>query len=678
MTRVASTVLTAVLTFATLHLGAASSPFAGHSWVSRGPTNLSGVVTAFLFDPEEHDRYLAATAGGLWTSGDSGATWSLTALDGMLISALERDPVHHDVLYAGGYVAPRGVLRSDDRGATWTPLPSTNGWQVFSISVSADGSRMLVARLGGIELSRDGGATWQHRATDKDTFYTKVRFHPSDPLRALAAIGTGGGRVGGLVTLDGGETWSAVGGLDPAIDGLALEYVPNTTSIVAYPTRNGTLDQKLLRSDDDGATFQLLGTTPTYGYTLRVAALLVAPHDIVVTGAIALGRSLDGGKTSQAAYDFAELNQEPHADVRGIVADPAFDGAQNRRVVVWTDGGIYRTDDIMAPHLVWQQLSSGMVNAQIYAFDIHRSGRVVFGMQDTGLGVMEPNSTAAEHLGDGDVFLTAFDPLDDRSYFVSIFGFGSAVPGPVVSKWPPQTIFADTRIGNDVFFGGWLIDPNEPSRMFIGSSKIVRLDGIQSEAPRKATTIRTYTRGIAMAALAVQAGDSNVVYAADSTRELDRTRDALADAPAWTLVATFDRALGAIVKVATDPDDPKTLYVLLTKSLQVSHDGGATWKDATATAPAAWRNGIGGGGLLDFARHPHRADYWFVGGNSGLYGTADGGTTWVQADGVAGTSRIPQIRFAPGTSTLWASVWSRGLWSVDIPSPPRRHSVLVR
>ncbi|MBV8518723.1 MAG: hypothetical protein JO197_15105 [Acidobacteria bacterium] len=671
-------VVTAVLTLTTLHLDAASSPFSGHAWVSRGPSDLSGVVNAFVFDPDDANRYLAATAGGIWASGDAGATWSLAAFDGLNVSCLERDPVHHDVLYAGGYVSPRGLFRSDDRGATWTLLPATAGWQVFSVAVSADGSRVLVARLSGIELSRDGGATWQHYIVDNTTYFTKVRFHPSDPLRAVAAVGTSSGHVGGLVTKDGGETWTSTGGLDAEIDGLALEYVPGSTSIVAYATRTGTLDEKLLRSDDDGASFTLLGTTPTYGYTLRVAALLVAPRDVIVTGAIVLGRSLDGGRTSEAAYGADGLNQEPHADVHGVAADPAFDGTTNRRVFVWGDGGIYRTDDITAPHIAWQHLTMGLVNAQIYAFDIHRSGRVAFGMQDTGLGVLEIGETTAEHLGDGDVFRIAFDPLDDRAYFVSIFGFG-ATPGAVVTKWPPQTIFADSRrSGTDPFYAAWTIDPNESSRMFIGSSQLLRLDGIQSALPRKITTVRTYSGEIAMAAIAVQPGDSNVVYTGDSTRELYRTRNALADAPEWTRVAQFDRSLGPLVKVVVDADDPKTLYVLLTKSLQVSRDGGATWKDATATAPVAWRNGIGGGGLLDFARHPRRADYWFVGGSSGLYGTADGGATWVQADGIAGSARIPQLQFAPGTSTLWASVWSRGLWSIDIPSPPRRRSVLPR
>ncbi len=49
---------------------AANGPFGANAWVSRGPTNLSGLVTAMLLDPDDPNRYVAGTPAGIWTVSD--------------------------------------------------------------------------------------------------------------------------------------------------------------------------------------------------------------------------------------------------------------------------------------------------------------------------------------------------------------------------------------------------------------------------------------------------------------------------------------------------------------------------------------------------------------------------------------------------------------------------------
>jgi len=115
--------------------------------------------------------------------------------------------------------------------------------------------------------------------------------------------------------------------------------------------------------------------------------------------------------------------------------------------------------------------------------------------------------------------------------------------------------------------------------------------------------------------------------------------------------------------------------VLAFKGLLVTNDGGATWKNATESVPELV-TGVTAA-LFDFVRHPFRRDWWYVASLKGLYATTDAGATWQPADTMIGTSRVNHLQFAPGTQTLWAAVWSRGLWSLDIPAPaPPRKRVI--
>src|ERR1700686_1352376 len=158
-----------------------AAPFGG-PFVFRGPSNLSGLTTAFLFDPDNPVVYTAGTPAGLWISSDEGTSWSsIEAMEGVGIDTIARNPVNHDVLYAGGV---SGFYRSSDRGHTWTLL--TTRVRPASIAVSADGSRLLVNSAFALWLSTDDGATWQDLL--EGLFEGQVRFHPTDSQKGLAVL----------------------------------------------------------------------------------------------------------------------------------------------------------------------------------------------------------------------------------------------------------------------------------------------------------------------------------------------------------------------------------------------------------------------------------------------------------------------------------------------------------
>lgn len=647
----------------------------GARWVSRGPTNISGVVTALLIDPEQPDVYLAATGGGLFTTSDAGASWSpIAGLDGHFLWSLARDPARHNILWAGALVfGDQGALyRSTDRGRTWSEIAPLHLNSVFSVAVSPTDGKVIAATNYGLQISTDDGATWKSLSYPP-LFAPQVRFHPRDGSRALAVLGR---RVGSSVaaaayiTTDGGATWRETAGIDRNVQGLTVEFAPSQPSIVyAFSTGTPYADKGMIwRSDDGGETFHAVAQNDNVGDRMRVAGLFVSPASpsLVVDGAVWLYRSRDGGATHDRLdqLDSATSRYVPHADYHGFAADPRFDGTTNRRVLAFGDGGVYRTNDILAPVPEWEQLANGLNDAEIYSMDVSRSGAVLFGMQDVGAGILPPGATAATLRGDGDFYHVEFDPTDDSVFFSESF------PGWIYRSTQVSFPHIDTRPGGQVnAASSFVIDPNDPARIFAGSGIVVRAEAVQSEKP-SVTTLLTNPAGVSTSALAVQRGNSNVVWMADTTGSVYRTDNALAAAPSWRKVhdaATLD---GPLVRIVIDGDDPKRVYLVRSFGLEVTRDGGNSWTDLKRHLP------FGVAGLQDLVRHPRYADWLYLATQYGLWTSADGGATWsITSHPVLQVISVTALRFAPGTNVLWAATYGRGVWSADVPPPaPRRRA----
>jgi photosystem II stability/assembly factor-like uncharacterized protein len=219
------------------------------------------VVNAFVFDPRGKDTLYAATTVGIFKSLDNGMLWEVVpnrGLNSIYVVSLVLDRTNPDILYAGTsggiyrspdggqtwepaskgmvreglktalslgingilqdprnprtfYVAStRGVFKTMDQTATWTPLPFGGGdGDLFVSSLALDplqSQTLYAGTIKGIFKSIDGGVHWT--AMNSGLTNTNVRslaIQPSHPDTLYA------GTHGGLFqSLDGGMTWRAL------------------------------------------------------------------------------------------------------------------------------------------------------------------------------------------------------------------------------------------------------------------------------------------------------------------------------------------------------------------------------------------------------------------------------------------------------------------------------------
>ena len=199
--------------------------------------------------PENPRQVAAATAYGVITSADGGATWR-TRSTGM------KRRFASDVVWVLGKgenliaATEEGVFRSADGGARWNPSGLRGkGIRVIARIPGEPQSFWVGTEEEGAFLSTDGGATWRARSEGlaHRTVYA-LAVDPSD--RRILYAGTYGGGV--YKSTDRGSTWAHASMGLTNTDVHSLVVLASRPSVVFA----GTLNGGLFISTDAGATWQ--------------------------------------------------------------------------------------------------------------------------------------------------------------------------------------------------------------------------------------------------------------------------------------------------------------------------------------------------------------------------------------------------------------------------------------
>ena len=656
---------------------------AGDGWVSLGPSNGAGRMTALAPHPTTDGTLLAgAASGGLWKTTDHGLSWRpLTdGLTDLSVGAVSYAPSNPEVVYIGSgegglgsfFVPGIGLLRSSDGGETWfLPQPGEEvAEQFFALSVDPrDEDRVLAATERGLFATTDGGASWDLLLNHPDLYgVTEILRSPSDPDRLFTALWCfslcpeGLARV--MTSPDNGITWApAADGLpdavmnNPLVNRIALAAAPSDDRVLytAINTSRYTPqgpEAAIYRSTDGGTSWTNTSDPGTYllsqGWYDNAITVDPSDPDVVVAAGVLYVRSSDGGANWTtmdpiAAGDWMGTETLPHVDGHAFAW-------QAGALWLGCDGGVWLSGDGGS---TWSDRNDGLVTRQYYGLDIDpiRPDRVLGGTQDNKTNLrLGPDDTDWEWVLDGDGFECAINPLVPDLVYGTIYGtlvFRSFDGGFEWQKIAPST-------GGDLtpFATPLTMRPDLPWHLFTGSSRVWH----STDAGSSWRALGTEVVGGEWSILVVRAV---AVTPADDQRlmigkgaEVYTSTDAGATwrvSPMTSFVnsvalSSHDPQLGIAGLARTPPGEAQALR---------TSDGGLTWHPAATGLPPF---------AVQVVRwHPLDPDLVFAGTDVGLYRSSDGGLSWFAVGDGLPSASVHDLKIAKDGSRLVAATHGRGI-----------------
>jgi photosystem II stability/assembly factor-like uncharacterized protein len=225
----------------------------GDSWTQAASgLDTRTVSTVFAIDT----ILVAGTYGfGAYRSTDKGSNW-ISASTGWPSGNVRAFCTHKGVLYGGSYGFST-LYKSTDIGQTWVEVG--NGiTSRLPYALAVNNTRVFAAEAYGLEISSDGGSTWNTPALLFGKSYYSV--HSKGSL-----IYAGSSSIGPYLSTDNGVTWDTANGWNSGTGPHATISL-NTDSLYLYAgAYNGTY-----RSSDNGTSWTSLhgGLTDTIVYTI--------------------------------------------------------------------------------------------------------------------------------------------------------------------------------------------------------------------------------------------------------------------------------------------------------------------------------------------------------------------------------------------------------------------------
>lgn len=183
-----------------------SDPGATGRWLRVGQELRGEMVTAVWPQFDDPQTVLAGGAGGLWRSGDGGASW--TTISAEPIRRFEGEKGTPQIIDA---LTDAGWQRSTDGGATWQPSTHSTNTRLDEMhQITLAGQKPVALRIDTATITRsdDAGATWQATTSDQPwsgviTVIVAARYHID-----VAFAGSTTGQLG--ISSDRGRSWQIV------------------------------------------------------------------------------------------------------------------------------------------------------------------------------------------------------------------------------------------------------------------------------------------------------------------------------------------------------------------------------------------------------------------------------------------------------------------------------------
>lgn len=601
--------------------------------------------------------YVGAATGGLWKTTNGGTTFTpvFDSLPGLSVGAVAVALSNPSMVWVGsGEPNNRqssswgtGVYKSLDAGRTWIHAGLDDTQSIGRIVIDpTDPEVVYVAALGhlwgpnserGLFKTTDGGKTWTKVLfIDNDTGVVDVALDPSSPNIVYAAAyerrrtawGFDGGGPGSALynSVDGGLTWSKLSAGLPKTGNLGrigiAVYRKNPT--IVYCVVEGK-EGGVFRSEDRGETWKKMsGDDLGSPY---ISQLRIDPNnDLRLWGLLDfLMTSEDGGKTFTP-----DMRTDAHWDFHDLWIDPS----DSEHVLAATDGGIYRSHDAGK---TWDYLDT-LPLGQIYraAYDSATPYHICGGFQDNGVLCSGSRNRSAEGIANsdwqriltGDGFDVVLDSADPNIIYSESQDGGLTRLDLKSHEWFP--IAPRAKAGETPYRFAWetplVQSSHDPRILYLGSNFLFR---------------------------STDRGNSWTKLGDDLTTAEDRNKLLiLGKAPSVDTVSLNYgvAAYPSISAIAESPIDPNVLWVGTEDgNVQLSHDGGQTWKNVASAIPnmphGTWVSSVVASNTSPNAAYVafdgHRSDDFKI----YIFRTSDFGHSWTSiANGIPSGATVHVLR----------------------------------
>ena len=652
--------------------GTANWVYAGNTAVpisNTYPEGGDGRINRIRFYPGNSNiMYGCAPTGGLWKSIDGGAHWATNTdnLPDLATSDVAIDPKNPNIMYlltgdGDGYNGfTVGILRTIDGGNTWKPT-GLSYTLAYSGKYYLEGSQLLLnpdstnllyaATTFGLWKSSDSGASW------KQIMYDDIRsmnFLPNDPSIIYAGSYTGKfyrsadyGNTFTQITAglpDTGAARMSIG-VSPADPARVYVLVEDSTTWGFYG---------LYMSTDSGKTFVTQSTTPNiigyandgstpggYGwYTLSIA---VSPTnaDSLFIGGVNVWRSTNKGVTWALDAQWTGTGAPyVHADIHHITFLPG----SSSTLFIGCDGGMFKSAD---KGVTWSDISNDLEIGELYSIGLSANtpGLSISGWQDNGCSLSQsPWSQVAG--GDGEVCF--IDYTNDLNLFAS------SQNGYLIASTDGGVTFNTTTNGiteSGPWTTRWMQDPQNYYTLFAGFKNV----WISTSFGGSWYAISSWGTS-SITALQVAPSNDQYIYAAQSDSIFMTTNQG----GTWTCInGTLPLSTVSISAIAVSASDPKHVWVTFSgynagQKVYESVNGGSTWKNVSGILPNLPVNCI--------VYHPGTHNGVYVGTDLGVYYSDSITKGWVSYNTGLPNVMIDDIKIYPGTDTLVAATYGRGIW----------------
>lgn len=665
-------------------------------WSPIGPGNIGGRTRSILIHPTNPNViWLGAVAGGVWKTTDGGSSWNTTTdfLPNLAVDCMAIDPVNSSVLYAGTGEAfypthgiqGDGIFKTTDGGSTWTQLSSTNNpnfYGVTRLKVSPFSSQTLLATTTtGLFRSTDTGAHWSQVMTG---WYDSVVFSSDKRPNSNCLASSHTGLV--FYSTDSGSTWlqSSVSG--GSITGRAeIAYAPSNPNIVYVSgDTSPTPDEGgLFESTDGGHNFTWTGIKGTlYPYGWYANTVWVDPTNayVVVVGGPDLFRciSTDGGSTFNKVK-IGGSNSSDHGDHHAVINDPGYNGSTNKTVFIGTDGGIYKTSDVLASNVLWTSLDHTLGITQFYGGAANSTG-------DTIIGGTQDNGTLRYRSQFGAEQWDVMSGTNTNS--ASDGGFCAWTGSYFYGEYPVLGIYRSSDgtyanlqyAYNNLFDSGnfaapLVLDPNNSNTLLAGGLNLWRSTNANASSPYDVswTIIKSQQQGDDnISAIAVAPGNSNIIWVGHNSGNLYRTSTGTRPNPSWVRADVSplpDRYCARIAFPGGACGQCTKVYVALAglnydqgfnaDNLWRTTDNGQTWTNISTGLPSV--------PIYCVVASPLHSGYLYVATDVGVFASADDGAHW--SPGVAGdvpaNVHVDELFWTNAGTRLVAVTYGRGIFTAD-------------